>query len=618
MAPARQQRPAPKSQRGAHVLEPIQPSPELVPSPPPQGLAPVPFGMPGMGVPPPMFLAGGLAPYPPHYGVPGPYPAFAPMQLPTPPPEDTVTNFGHFPKDGTHSKHCYDFIKVDHSGNEVWVGEDDAPDGYLSQGDRCEFRIVDAGTKNRRTGGRQWKATDVVCIQRVLPPRALSPHQIKQIESSILEQVEANGGEMLIQDIRAQYQQRGPQSLIKRIKDKQLLLRFVVNTPGLTYDALDDSVRLMSTAAPEPPGELSEVARQLKAREQALIEREEAVARREAVVSNTDGQARFWQRRAREATREPGVSEAMRRLSLLKREQEPPGASRQNASRDAVEADVRALIASTDQEEVYVAELSGRYRRKYGRMLDYKSLGFAKMTAFVAEVPGLELMDGPGGGTVRVAPASDDVSEALRHLSLEPKRDESKTEPVPAGYTVVAAVLQHLDETRLLPTFLAQQIDDAALPYLEPTDLIELGVAPMTCLAILGASAAGGKAKKLETQDVLHDVATHQSVLEAELREHRREIARLRISREEVSEDLCCSITCELMKEPYLCVGDSHTYERVAIEQWFATGARTSPTTNEQLDNLTLVPNHTVRRLIAALLERRRDASGADETKGPS
>ena len=72
------------------------------------------------------------------------------------------------------------------------------------------------------------------------------------------------------------------------------------------------------------------------------------------------------------------------------------------------------------------------------------------------------------------------------------------------------------------------------------------------------------------------------------------------------------------MKEPYLCVGDSHTYERVAIEQWFATGARTSPTTNERLDNLTLVPNHTVRRLIAAELERRRDASGADETKGPS
>ena len=178
--------------------------------------------------------------------------------------------------------------------------------------------------------------------------------------------------------------------------------------------------------------------------------------------------------------------------------------------------------------------------------------------------------------------------------------------------------MAHLGEAHLLPTFQAQLIDDDALPFLEPSDLIDLGVAPMTCLAILGASAARGKEKKLEAADILDDVATHQSVLEAELREHRAELERLRISSAELPEDMCCAITCELMKEPYLCVGDSHTYERVAIEQWFATGARTSPTTNERLDNLTLVPNHAMRRLILALLERRRDASGADETKGPS
>ena len=107
-------------------------------------------------------------------------------------------------------------------------------------------------------------------------------------------------------------------------------------------------------------------------------------------------------------------------------------------------------------------------------------------------------------------------------------------------------------------------------------------------------------------------------MLEAELREHRREIARLRISREEVSEDLCCSITCELMKDPVVCVGDGHTYERVAISQWFATGARTSPTTsNGSIISRPRPRTASVRRLIAAELERRRDASGADETKGP-
>ena len=95
-------------------------------------------------------------------------------------------------------------------------------------------------------------------------------------------------------------------------------------------------------------------------------------------------------------------------------------------------------------------------------------------------------------------------------------------------------------------------------------------------------------------------------MLEAELREHRREIARLRISREEVSEDLCCSITCELMKDPVVCVGDGHTYERVAIAQWFASGARTSPATGEELETTALVPNHTVRKLIATFLEAKR------------
>ena len=213
-------------------------------------------------------------------------------------------------------------FEPDHKYNVVFVSAADAPGGYLSTGDRCEFRIVDA--VNRMTGTRQWKATDVVCIQRATMREA-----------------------------------------------------------------------------------------ELKMREQALIDREAALAKREAdvrrVVSNKDGQARFWQRRARDippATREPGVSEAMRRLSLLKREQEPPGASRQNASRDAVEADVRALIASTDRGELPVSYLSTLYRRKYGRMLDYKSLGFAKLTAFVAEIPGLELMNGAAGGSVRLAQAA--------------------------------------------------------------------------------------------------------------------------------------------------------------------------------------------------------------------
>ena len=58
------------------------------------------------------------------------------------------------------------------------------------------------------------------------------------------------------------------------------------------------------------------------------------------------------------------------------------------------------------------------------------------------------------------------------------------------------------------------------------------------------------------------------------------------------------------MRDPVLLMEDGHTYERVAIEQWFATGARTSPSTSAQLESTALAPNHMARKLIAALLEQ--------------
>ena len=178
---------------------------------------------------------------------------------------------------------------------------------------------------------------------------------------------------------------------------------------------------------------------------------------------------------------------------------------------------------------------------------------------------------------------------------------ESKSEAPAEGFEIVARVLEHLNEPHLLPIFEAEEINDDVLPTLYPSDLIDLGVSQMTCLTILGAAHSAAKNKKLETED---NVAKHQSVLEEALREHREEIKRLRIR--ELPEDFCCPITCEIMKDPVLCVEDGHTYERVAVEQWFATGARTSPATSQHLESTALAPNHVVRKLIAALLEEHR------------
>ena len=49
-----------------------------------------------------------------------------------------------------------------------------------------------------------------------------------------------------------------------------------------------------------------------------------------------------------------------------------------------------------------------------------------------------------------------------------------------------------------------------------------------------------------------------------------------------------------------------HTYERCAVEEWLATGAISSPTTNAPLPSKTLVPNFTVKKLVAAFLDERR------------
>ena len=54
-----------------------------------------------------------------------------------------------------------------------------------------------------------------------------------------------------------------------------------------------------------------------------------------------------------------------------------------------------------------------------------------------------------------------------------------------------------------------------------------------------------------------------------------------------------CPITCELMDDPVV-ASDGHTYERRAIEQWFAK-QRTSPKTGAPLETTGVFPNHTVR-----------------------
>ncbi|XP_044488123.1 U-box domain-containing protein 26-like [Mangifera indica] len=58
-----------------------------------------------------------------------------------------------------------------------------------------------------------------------------------------------------------------------------------------------------------------------------------------------------------------------------------------------------------------------------------------------------------------------------------------------------------------------------------------------------------------------------------------------------------CPISLELMRDPVtVCTGQ--TYDRPSIESWVATGNTTCPVTRAPLTDFSLIPNHTLRRLI--------------------
>ena len=70
----------------------------------------------------------------------------------------------------------------------------------------------------------------------------------------------------------------------------------------------------------------------------------------------------------------------------------------------------------------------------------------------------------------------------------------------------------------------------------------------------------------------------------------------------DAAKTLLCPITQTAMSDPVVAL-DGHTYERDAVERWFAQPAHAvenviSPSTSAPLANLTLRPNHTLRSLM--------------------
>lgn len=79
-----------------------------------------------------------------------------------------------------------------------------------------------------------------------------------------------------------------------------------------------------------------------------------------------------------------------------------------------------------------------------------------------------------------------------------------------------------------------------------------------------------------------------------------RRLRQVADSSDDVPDEFICHITNEVMEDPVVAM-DGHTYEKVAIESWYAQH-QTSPITREAVQTV-LIPNHSMRSQITAWVD---------------
>jgi len=280
------------------------------------------------------------------------------------------------------------------------------------------------------------------------------------------------------------------------------------------------------------------------------------------------------------------------------------------------------------------------------------------LTEFLAETPGLEMVDGIAGGSVRLAPVpaplmSDDVASgtSLEAAATEAPPDDGAAEAEararddeaaslalarrlaaedPVVPTPPAATSEQDDSFRLFLSSLGlghhadrliaesvESVDDLLL--LTRADIMACGVpaADATRLEAALAAARGPTAAeesksapqppppgKVLVDEILDDAAARQEELETELTAHQEELRRLKglIAQCGVNDALLCPLSLEIYEDPVM-AADGFSYERREIENWFARGKRTSPKTNEELPHVMLVPNRDLRAMCQDFLD---------------
>ena len=126
-------------------------------------------------------------------------------------------------------------------------------------------------------------------------------------------------------------------------------------------------------------------------------------------------------------------------------------------------------------------------------------------------------------------------------------------------------------------------------------------------LAAAGAPMPSDAERMLAAhQELRADLAAAAAKAAAAARSEKETLAKAAAA----SNAFLCPVTQTAMADPVTAM-DGHTYERAAIERWFANGRATSPVTNARLSSLILVPNHALKSARAAFEDARLGASEA-------
>ena len=99
------------------------------------------------------------------------------------------------------------------------------------------------------------------------------------------------------------------------------------------------------------------------------------------------------------------------------------------------------------------------------------------------------------------------------------------------------------------------------------------------------------KLKVTHKEQVLKLKQDHSKKIQRMKKKQSDELSRMR---QNFQARFVCPITQDVMEDPVLVAQTGNTYERRAVEEWFAR-SNTDPLTNEKLEVATLIPNNVLR-----------------------